>query len=99
MDGNVKASYNAFAIYQRMPVTAAPVQLSGVGFGALASSNATRTSMVLWSTVEATIYISANMLDVPFSHGLLSVYRIDESHCSYGNTRDPKTAALAPVAV
>jgi hypothetical protein len=96
MEGNVKASFNALAIYHRMPVAATGVDV-GQGLGAMASSNASRASLVVWSTdAVASLSVQLFLAGVPFSHGRLTVYRIDSTHASYGNSRDPAAAALAP---
>jgi hypothetical protein len=115
VNGTVKASYNAFNVYNRMPIPASLVVFSGgsartgtsgasVGsmvsehaeVTAMASVNASRAALVLWSTVDSAVNVTAEMLSVPFQRGHLTVYRIDADHCSYGNSHDKDKAPLAP---
>jgi hypothetical protein len=96
IDGNVLASYNAFAVYARMPTAAVRVDI-GSGVGALASANESRAALVVWSISDAVVSLTACLTGLPFARGRLSVYRIDETHCSFSNTRDPAAAALRPV--
>jgi|EP01043_Picozoa_sp_COSAG02_P031263 hypothetical protein len=97
IDGNVLASYNAFAIYARMPTsTAVPVDLSP-GTSTLASCNDSRASLVVWSTTDAAVWLSVRLTGVSFAHGRLAVYRIDARHSSFSNMRDPAKAGLQTV--
>eukprot|EP01047_Picozoa_sp_COSAG01_P020942 COSAG01_NODE_1199_length_11292_cov_69.798267_6_plen_513_part_00 len=97
MHGTVKASYNAFAIFHRMPaMAAAHIELRSPGIRALASNNSSRVSLVVWSVVDAAVSLRTTLSGIPFPTGILSTYRIDATHCSFGNSNDRALAALRP---
>ena len=105
-DGVVKAAYNAFVVYNRMPVEAMRVEINAEGAGSdapvgyLASFNATRVAVAVWSSSDSAADISIQMpagTQWPFAEGVTAVYRIDREHCSFGNSLNASAAALLPV--
>jgi len=92
--GHRRAAYNAFLIYSRMPIDRKAFSASS-GIDGMASTDSTKSSVVLWNTSDTTQTVDAALDNVPFATGDMRVYRIDETHSSYGD--DPANELLTPV--
>lgn len=85
--GNPKALYNAFKIYNELPVDRNEVTLHSTDLKSMASSDKHTAGVVIWNTseVEATADIKLNNL--PIESGMIELYRIDAAHSSYYENR------------
>lgn len=97
LQGVVKASYNAFVVYNRMPLTQCTVDVAGSSVSSLAAGNGTRVAAAIWSDSDSATEITAGFDTLPFGSGVLTVYRIDAGHCSFDNTHNASAAGLAAV--
>lgn len=95
-DGHVKAVYNAYKLYTRMPVDRCAVDISDAqGIDAMASRDAHTCCVVMWNDSEVTREIRLILKNLPFKSGTALVFRIDMDHASWGD--NPANEALAPV--
>lgn len=86
--GKKKALYNAFKIYNELPVNRKKVTVSN-GVDAMASADAHNAGIVVWSTNEASEEALTITLDnLPFPSGTVALYRIDAEHSSYLENRN-----------
>ncbi len=82
--GNPKALFNAFKIYNQMPVDRNEVSIVGTDLNGMASSDDHNAAIVVWNTSESVASnadITLNTL--PTASGTVEVYRIDATHSSY----------------
>ena len=94
-DGHRKALYNAFKIYNMMPVDRNFIGATEAdGLDAMASSDAHRASVVIWNASDRAKVASINLSNVPFASGVLQTFRIDAMHASYGD--NPASERLLP---
>ena len=82
VDGHVKAAYNGWAIYARMPVDRRQVSISG-SLQAMASTDGSTASLVVWNQSGSDQTTTITLNNLPFSNGTLTVYRIDGTYSSY----------------
>lgn len=87
--GKRKAIYNAFKLYGWMPLQRALLS-SESSIRGLASSDPGCVCTVLWNNSTRTMPFSLMLSDIPFDKGCIEVYRIDESHNSWYETRDDR---------
>ena len=98
-DGHRKAIFNAFKIYNMMPVDrnfvgTAEGTANARELDAMASSDAHRASVVVWNTGDKAQTATVNLSGLPFQNGVLQTFRIDADHASYGD--NPTSEMLAP---
>lgn len=87
--GNPKALFNAFKIYNEMPVDRSEVTINGDGAGAMASYDLNNAGLIVWSTNEESAeVISVSCSNLPFTSGSVELYRVDEDHSSYYENRN-----------
>ena len=83
-DGHRKALFNAFKIYGMMPVDRNPVLPDGAdSVNLMASSDEHNGGVVVWNENTSEREVTIHLKHLPFSSGLLEVYRIDADHASY----------------
>jgi hypothetical protein len=82
VDGHLKAAYNGWAIFARMPVDRRATSISGP-LRAMASTNGQTASLVVWNQSGSDQTTSVTLKNLPFSNGTLAVYRIDGTYSSY----------------
>ncbi len=94
-DGHRKAIYNAFKIYNMMPVDRNFVGSDKAqGLDAMASSDAHRAGVVVWNTSDKPQVATVNLRALPFQNGVLQLFLIDANHASYGD--NPAAEMLMP---
>lgn len=81
-DGHLKAAYNGWVVYARMPANRSQVTVNG-SLQAMASTDGTLASLVVWNQSGADQSASVQLNNLPFSSGSLAVYRIDGTYSSY----------------
>lgn len=81
--GHKKAAYNAFAVYARMPVDRYPLTASSNRISGMASADAHRASVVMWSSASTEQSVKLELSSFPFDWGSLTVYRIDGQNGGY----------------
>jgi hypothetical protein len=86
LTGRRKGLYNAFKIYNQLPVDRNVVTINGNGLGALASSDAHTAGTVVWNQQETATSVTINLKKLPFATGTATLYRIDSDHASYYET-------------
>jgi len=84
--GKRKAIFNAFKLYGWMPLQRAALKSESCLQG-LASKDDNCVCVVLWNNSTLTMPFSLSLTDIPFSNGYIEVYRIDEQHNSWYETR------------
>ena len=84
--GRRKAIFNAFKLYGWMPLQRASVSTQ-TSLQGLASKDDNCVCVVLWNNSTRTMPFSLSLSDIPFSKGSVEVYRIDEEHNSWYETR------------
>ena len=92
--GEKKAIYNAFALYNRMPVDRNAVQVAGGDIGALASSDTHNAAVLLWNPTETAATVTITLDALPFEQGTAELYRIDADHASFFENRDAPELAV-----
>jgi len=98
IDGHRKAVFNAYRIYASMPEDRYLLSISGPReFGGMASSDAGKSTAVLWNLCGRSQTVSARLRNLPFSKGIVRVYRIDADHASWGD--NPAHEELLPTEV
>lgn len=92
VDGNNgarKALFNAFKLYGWMPADRRKSTTSASsGINTLASGNSHCVALVAWTQSTAEKPIEVELDNIPFGHGTIEVYYIDESRNSYYETKD-----------
>lgn len=90
-----KALFNAFKIYQTLlPVDrnlVSPEEAGGVSL--LAASDEATAGVVLWNECAEPREVELRMEGIPFTRGVIRLYRIDAHHASYAD--DPTKEELA----
>lgn len=82
--GHRKAIFNAFKIYGAMPVDRVAVLPDGSnGVNAMASSDKHRACVVLWNESSTERQVQINLRQLPFTQGVMQLYRIDRENASY----------------
>ncbi len=90
--GKRKAIYNAFKLYGWMPAQRAAVT-TDTSLQGLASKDDNCVCAVLWNNSTRTMPFNITLREIPFAQGHIEVYRIDEAHNSWYETRND---GLAP---
>jgi hypothetical protein len=85
LDGHRKATFNAFKIYGMMPVDRNQAGVRGVHLEAVASSDSHKASLVLLNRTGESQAVAINLKNIPFPKANINVYRIDQTHSSYGD--------------
>ncbi len=92
--GKKKALYNAFKIYNELPVDRKSVSV-GQGIDALAAADAHRAGIVAWSTLEDREQaLHIDLQNLPFATGTAELYRIDATHASYLENRNSENLTI-----
>ena len=95
-DGHRKAIFNAFKIYNMMPVDRNFVGAQNPGaLDAMASSDAHRAGVVIWNTGDQTQTATVNWRGLGFETGTTQLFRVDAQHASYID--NPASETLAPL--
>ncbi len=81
--GHKKAAYQAFAVYARMPVDRYPLTVSSGRIRGMASADAHRASVVVWSKSPKEQSVTLDLASLPFASGICTIYRIDSQNNSY----------------
>ena len=83
-DGHRKALFNAFKLYGMMPVDRVAVQPDNSnGINVMASSDKQQACVVLWNESSTERQVQLNLRQLPFSKGVMQMYRIDRENASY----------------
>jgi len=80
-----KALFNAYKIFQTMlPVTRNAVSPDGAsGVNVMAASSGNTDGVVVWNNNTGDCNVTVNLGSLPFSGGILKLYRIDGHNASY----------------
>lgn len=92
LGGHRKASFNAFAVYGRMPTPRKLLRSSSRDVEGFASADADGAAAAIWNISDADQQSTLSMANLPFAVGRVELSRIDEHHASYCN--DPLTEQL-----
>lgn len=96
IDGRRKATFNAYYLYQQMPVDRVQLTVAGPaeveGFASVDSGGA---AVLLWNRTESEQSIRLDFERLGFATGTLRVLRIDADHASWGDS--PAAERLVPV--
>jgi len=94
-NGHVKAAYNALKAYNDMPVWRYNVEFNNeeTGLKAVSAASEDKISMLVWNTEDEEKAFSFEGQNAPFKSGTMRVYRIDEEHASYFDTKEEELIA------
>lgn len=85
--GKRKALFNAFKLFGWMPIDRCNISTSSTLQG-LASKTDKYVAVVLWNPGDTRQGVNLKIDNIPFSSGIMEVYRIDKTRNSYYETKD-----------
>lgn len=97
-DGHKKAAYNAWQLYNAMPVGSVSLSVSGgadSGLRGLAASNSTCVMAAVWDAVNVDHAVKLTFQALSFPAGVAVLYRIDAQHSSFYD--NPASEDLQPL--
>jgi hypothetical protein len=93
--GHRKAVFNAYKLYQNMPVDRKRLSSSAAdkvrGF---ASASNDEAAVLLWNGTDVATTVTVDMQHLPFRSAEMVLYRIDADHASWGDNRNTEQLAV-----
>ena len=88
LDGHRKAIFNAYVLYNRMPIDRRQCTSDDAAIRGFAAADEHRSAAIVWNTSSESKQVTLNLAGLASAGGMTRVYRIDADHASWGDRPD-----------